>query len=389
MHIYRSIIFISSILLLGACNDQQAGKEEDHHDHEESTGNVVHLSNQQVEALNIKTGKLPMINMSDYVESNGQLKVPPQNEARVTAIIGANITSINVIEGDIVEKGKILAWLTHPDLIKIQAQYLEKWNELQYLEDEFTRQKNLYDENVGSGKEYQKTKAEFNSAKALLKSYEAQLKLLGLNLKRIQGGTIFERVPVYSPIKGSILSVEVMTGQYVAPQTAMFEIVNTDHIHADLMIFEKDVHKVAVGQKVVFNVESVDGELTANVYSVGKAFEQDPKAIHLHAEIENKEGLLIPGMYVRGRILTGDQKTTALPESAIARKGENHLVFKVKKRTEEWEFQPVEVKTGFKNNGWIEVKLLEDITDNTEFAWNNAYYILAEMTKGEGGGHHH
>ncbi|MCX2744180.1 efflux RND transporter periplasmic adaptor subunit [Mangrovivirga sp. M17] len=390
MYLNRSIIFITAIVGLISCSDKSAvSEEEDHHGHEENSVEVVHLSDQQVEALGMKTGKLPMINMSDYVESNGQLKVPPQNEAKVTAIIGANITSIEIIEGDIVKKGEILAWLTHPDLIKVQAQYLEKWNQLQYLEDEYNRQKNLYEEKVGSGREYQKIKADYNSTNALVKSYEAQMKLLGLNLKRIQNGTIYERIPVYSPIKGSIRSVEVMTGQYVSPQAVMFEIVNIDHIHADLMVFEKDVHKVKIGQKVIFNVETIQRELTAKVYSVGKTFEQDPKAIHLHAEIENKEGLLIPGMYVKGRILTGDEETTALPEEAIVRKGNNHIVFIARKRSGEWEYQPVEVKTGIKNNGWVEIKPLETIPDDAEFAWNNAYYLLAEMDKGEGGGHHH
>ena len=103
--------------------------------------------------------------------------------------------------------------------------------------------------------------------------------------------------------------VEVKTGQYVQPQTEMFEIVNIDHIHADLMVFEKDMHKVKRRQKIRFTIESLaDQELEAKIYSVGKAFEQDPKAIHIHAEIENKKGLLIPGMYIRGRIMINDVK---------------------------------------------------------------------------------
>ena len=31
---------------------------------------------------------------------NGTLEVPPQNEAAITSVIGANVTSIKVIEGD-------------------------------------------------------------------------------------------------------------------------------------------------------------------------------------------------------------------------------------------------------------------------------------------------
>ena len=69
------------------------------------------------------------------------------------------------------------------------------------------------------------------------------------------------------------------------------------------MVFEKDVHKVKKGQKVSFTIQSApDTELTAEIYSVSKTFEDNPKAVHVHAEIENKKGNLIPGMYIQGKI---------------------------------------------------------------------------------------
>ena len=156
---------------------------------------------------------------------------------------------------------------------------------------------------------------------------------MGLGLEQIQQSEIYEQVPVISPIDGHVRLVEVKTGQYVEPQTEMFEIVNIDHIHADLMVFEKDMHKVKQGQRIRFTIESLPGqELEAKIYSVGKAFEQEPKAIHLHAEIENKKGLLIPGMYIRGRIMINDVQSYALPEAGVVREGENISFLQRKKK---------------------------------------------------------
>jgi cobalt-zinc-cadmium efflux system membrane fusion protein len=209
-----------------------------------------------------------------------------------------------------------------------------------------------------------------------------------LSLGKIIQGEIYEQVPVSSPIGGHIRLVEVKTGQYVQPQTEMFEIVNTDHIHADLMVFEKDMHKVREGQKVLFTTESLpEKELEATIYSVGKAFEQGPKAIHIHAEIENKEGLLIPGMYIRGRIMTEDVEHYALPEASVVREGEKYFIFTAKKENNngetKWTFKPVEITTGVKGDGWVVVKLLNPLPKETKVAWSNAYYLLAEMKKGE------
>ena len=58
------------------------------------------------------------------VKADGQLEVPPQYEATVTAILGGNITSIKVIEGDKVNKGQVLAYLSHPNLTRMQSDYI-------------------------------------------------------------------------------------------------------------------------------------------------------------------------------------------------------------------------------------------------------------------------
>lgn len=371
-------------------NESAHHEEEKEHEHEsgEESEQEVHFSEQQFQSLAMKVAVLPYRNINSYVEANGQLEVPPQNEATVTAIIGANITSIKVIEGDKVRKGQVLAYLSHPDLIKLQTDYVNSWNQLQYLEKEYQRQKKLYEEKVGSGKEFQKTQADYQSMKGMVKGYEAQLTLIGVRFDKILEGDIYAQVPVVSPINGHIRLVEVKTGQYVQPQTEMFEIVNIDHIHADLMVFEKDVHKVKEGQKVRFTVESLpEKELEATIYTVGKSFEQDPKAIHLHAEIENKEGLLIPGMYVRGKIMIDDMRSYALPEAGVVRDGDKFFIFSAQKKNNkkkaEWTLEPMEVIVGTKDDGWVEVKLLKPLQKTRKVAWNNAYYLLAEMKKGD------
>ncbi|NBG65721.1 efflux RND transporter periplasmic adaptor subunit [Acidiluteibacter ferrifornacis] len=389
-----AVFFLFGLIACGSSENQENNHGHDH-DGEESHGEMaekknheedkgVHFSITQFNALEIKIDTIPQRSVAAYVETNGQLEVPPQNEASVTAIIGANISSIKVIEGDKVEKGQVLAYINHPELIQLQSNYNSNWNELQYLELEFNRQQKLYDEKVGSGKELQRIKSDYQSKKSLVNGLAAQLKLLGISTTSVKNGKIIEQIAVRSPIEGYVRLVEIKTGQYVTPQTELFEIVNLEHIHADFMVFEKDIAKVQEGQKIRFKVESIEKELNASVYSVGKNFEQNPKAIHIHAEIENKSGLLLPGMYVRGKILTADSMGMALPEAAVIRDNGKDYIFSAKKESEdEWEFTPIEVIAGLTSDGWTEIKPLEVIPKSTKVAWNNAYYILAEMQKGE------
>lgn len=387
-------ILIAGAFMLPACHsghdheeeghDHSNEAHEEHGDHEEGA-EEAHLSEAQFQSLEMKVGPLPERNLGAYIEANGQLEVPPQNEALVSTFIGANVVSIEVIEGDKVSNGKVLAYLSHPDIIRLQTDYQAAYNSLAYLEKDFLRQKKLYEENVGSGKDLQRLEAEFLSAKGKSNGYEAQLKLLGLSIEEIKAGSVHDRIPVRSPIDGHVRKVEVKTGQYVEPQKDLFDIVNVEHIHADLMVFEKDVHKVAEGQKVLFSVEGHDEyDLEAVIYSVGKAFENDPKAVHLHAEIENKHGVLLPGMYVRGRIMTEENLVTAVPEEAVVNEAGKDYVFTANSlENKEWEFIPVEVKVGTRSDGLVSITLISEAKENETFALNNAYYLMAQMKKGE------
>ena len=391
---YIILTLLTVSFLLTACGNKENQKNEDAHLHSDniksetkeahSDEEEVLLSQKQFETLKMKIDTIALRNLVGYVEANGALEVPPQNEATITSVVGANVVSINVIEGDKVNKGQVVAYLSHPNIIKMQTDYLNAVSNSNFLKKNYQRQQKLYNAGVGSGANFQKAEAEYDASKAMANGLEAQLKLLNINTSLVKNGTIAQSISLRSPIEGFVQKVEVKTGQYVEPQTEIFEIVNTHHVHADLMVFEKDVYKVKKGQKVIFNLQSnTDEDLTAEIYSVSKTFEDNPKALHVHAEIENKKGNLIPGMYIKGKIQVNNKVTKALPESAIIKDGDRFFVFSVKKENNDWSFSPIEVILGTKDNNWIEVKFINQTEKNIKIAYNNAYYLMAEMKKGE------
>lgn len=405
-----SVFLLATVLALTACQEEEHTHDDaeshahetsatDEHDHSTEAAHdehaeVVELSADQVEMLGMKFGKIETKNLSAFVRTNGKLKVPPQNKASVTAILGANIQSVNVIPGEAVVKGQILATVSHPNLIRIQTDYTQSSNELEYLESEYRRQEKLLEEEVGSGREFQKAKSEYLTMKGRVKGLESQLRQLNLNPASIKNGDISEIAAITSPIAGSINGIMVNIGQYVAPETTLFEVIDNHHIHVDLMVYEKDIAKIEKGQRVFFHTESApDREFPAEIFAVGTTFEQDPKAVSVHAEIlGDKPKMLLPGMYVKGRILLKEGSVKAVPEGALVRSGDKQLLFTAEEETESDEqvfhFTPVEVITGVKENGWVEISMAQPLSPSTRIAMNQAYFLLAEMEKGEGGHSH-
>jgi len=395
---------------------EEAGHEEEG-EHEEGT---VSLTELQMDAISLKLVTIEKKKMNIAITASGNLEVAPDAKADISSIMGGIIKNIYVIEGDEVKKGKILARVEHPDIVQIQQDYINNLNSLQFLEQEYNRRKVLYEEKVGSGKEFQKITAEYRNSKTNLKAQKMKLKMLGLNVSAIENGSLSSSINIVSPLNGKVSMVETNIGAYAAPLSKLFEIVNNDELHADVMVFEKDISKVKVGQILSFTTSSLLGqEFSGKIHAISPVFEESPKAIHVHAEIDNKNKVLIPGMYIHGQIIADETLTDVLPEKAIiieegktyvfikvdgeehdhghenkvaekdehdhdnhndgANEKENHDTHKEGKYT----FKMIEVITGISNNNYTEVKLLKELPKNTKIVANGAYFLLAEMKKGE------
>lgn len=366
-------------------------KEEEHSESKE----FVEITDVQMKAVNIKLGKFEKRNLRTSVKANGVLELPPQNKANVSAMLGGSVKSIMIIEGDFVKEGATLALLEHPQFIELQQDYLEALNNFQFIKQDYERKKKLYEENISSGKEYQKTESEYKTVSSKLNSLKAKLEMLGLNLNEIEEGKISTSVPIKAPIHGYVRKIEINIGTYVEPQKDMFEIVDNHHIHIDLLVYENDINKVKKGQKVNFRVSNLgDKELQAKIFAVGKAFEEDLKAVRIHAEIENQDYNLIPGMYVDGRIIVDDYEVNSLPETALIREGESSFIFikteeehnekeKESSEQEHLRFKKIPVRTGASDNGFTEILTLEEIPDDSQVVIYGAYYLDSEMSKGD------
>jgi cobalt-zinc-cadmium efflux system membrane fusion protein len=397
------ITTIITLLMVSCGNDTGQSHQEDGHNHgdsqtmESEAGHddhgdegIVEINHSVYEAMGIELDSISVRNMSEAVYATGHLRVPPNNEATVTAMVGANVKSIRVIEGDKVSKGQTLFTMEHPNLIELQIEYVELASRLEYLKNEFEREKKLYNSDASSGKSYQKAKSEYQTVNARYNGQKKKLRLLNINTEKLLDGELSDVIYIRSPINGYVNKIAVKTGQYVNPNDEIIHIVNNHHVHVDLMVFEKDAMKIKKGQEIRFTTEyATDKEFNARIISVGKSFEDDPKAIHIHAEMPNNEHDLIPGLYVKGQILIGQHDVKALPESAIVSdKGNSYVFVYAGKDENHTKFELVEVKTGLIKDGWVEIKALLSDRKEAMFVYNKAYTLQSEKDKGAGGHHH-
>ena len=336
--------------------------------------------------MNIQFGDLSQVKINDFVKATGTLGLPPNALTAVSAKAKGYIRNSNkFVEGDYIKKGIIMAYLENPDFIQQQQKYLEVAAELVYDRQELKRQETLLVSNAGIERNAQKLEAEVNSKTATLKGIAKQLAYLGISVEKLTIENIVQRVPLYAPMTGYITTITMHNGMYVTPQMELMEIVNENHLHLELDVFEKDIANVEKGQPISYTVPALgntvyDGE----VHVIGKEFNTENKTVRIHGHLEKERPKFIKDLFVEAKIWLNDQTVQALPEKAIIKDGDFSYIYVANDNTdEEIKFEQIKVLPSNTDNGFTAVKLIDQIPDGMKIVTEGAYYVYAQSKAGE------
>ncbi len=235
----------------------------------------------------------------------GYIDVPPGHHASVSPYFGGFVRKINVLVGQGVRKGEVLFTLENPDYLRIQQDYLEAKAQLSYLKADYERQKQLVEEKIASTKNFKKSESDYKVMQARYHSLREQIKLMGLPIAQIESGILSSTISIVAPVNGSITSVNVTRSAYADPKEIAVELVNLDHIHLELDVFEKDVLRIRSGQPISFRIpESGTKTYQGEVHLVGRSVDSQKRTVKVHGHIADQDEVnFMPGMFVEATIL--------------------------------------------------------------------------------------
>jgi cobalt-zinc-cadmium efflux system membrane fusion protein len=350
---------------------------------------IVEMRADQIKLANIELGSVEMRPVGNILKVNGVVAVAPQNMATVCMPLGGFIKSTTLFPGYQVEKGQTLAVIQNQDFIDIQQSWLEAKNKLVFAEADYKRHSELFKDEVYSEQNLQQVTVEYKNLKAVVRSLEQKLLLIGINPETLNEDNISSSVNIVSPIKGFLKSVNVNIGKYVSPTDVLFEIVNNEKLFLELTLFEKDANKVAFGQKVVFYINDENEEHEAVISQTGKSAGND-KTFRVYANVVSSCKNILPGMYVSANINESETLVSALPSEAIVSFNDKDYIFSYEKGKVEAgkpfsEYKMIEVKRGITSSGFSEVKLPEGFnTNGAKIVIKGAYNLLsAKKNAGE------
>jgi cobalt-zinc-cadmium efflux system membrane fusion protein len=317
----------------------------------------------------------------------------------ISAPLGGFLKTTALLEGSRVKKGQAIATIENIGFIQLQQDYFEAKSNFELAKADYDRQQELAKENVNSDKTVQQAKANYTNWQAKYNGLREKLKVVNLNIASVEEGNFKSVINLYSPIDGYVTEVNVNIGKFVSPTDVLFEIVDTEHLHAELIVFEKDVPRLKIGQKVRFTLANETKERIATIYLIGREISTD-RTIQIHCHIDKEDKELLPGMYLMAVVETGGASVSALPGDAIVDfQGRKYIFVTAKEEhneektpTDEVEkehhreqhFKMLEIQTGNSELGYTEIMLPEGFDANaSEIVITGAYSLLSKMKNSE------
>ena len=373
----KTIYIFPLMLLFIGCGTKEVKVESTKTDSVETMN--VSLTAAQIQNVGIKTNKMEEKEISSILNLNGKIDVPPQNLISISIPMGGYLKSTDLLPGSVVKKGQVIASLEDQQYVQLQQEYLLMKVKLKISEGEYNRQKELNASKASSDKVYNQAEADYKTARINVRALEENLQLIGINPKNLDESNISKRITITSPIDGYVAKVNANIGKYLTPSEVLFELVNVSDIHLNLTVYEKDLAKLQIGQKLIaFNNNEQNIKYPCEIILIGHSLSKE-KSTEVHCHFIKYDKNLVPGMYMNAEVELKNNKAMTLPEEAVVRFGNSEFVFVELKKGN---YEMMEVQTGGKEKGYVEIINSENFK-NRPIVVTGAYSLLMKLKNTE------
>ena len=225
--------------------------------------------------------------------------------------IPGTLVVLNAKAGQHVSKGQLLARVddggSSQQVASLETQY-------QLAKTTFERQKNLWNQKIGSEIQY----------------LQAQTQMLSLQRSVAQAKAMLAKTVIRAPFSGTIDEVFVERGQVVsAGAQGLMRIVNLNNMYVSTSVPESYIGKLKVGTQVDVFLTSLNKNYKGKVRQVGNFINPNNRSFGIEVSIPNPENLLRPNQVAKLKVIDYTAKNAiVVPTNVIQEDGEgNKFVF--------------------------------------------------------------
>lgn len=359
----------------------------DGHGHSDS----VKLTPEQMKEFDIATEQAKPGEIDSALIRPAEIKFNQDRVAHVVPRVAGVVREVMASEGDTMEAGTIMAVLDSRELADAKAAYLAAFERMQLAQETFSREEGLWKQKISSEKEYLDARSELAERRIALRAASQKLIALGFDeafLERLpkSDDDALTQYALVAPFGGTVITRHIARGEAVDSEDQAFLLANLNDIWIDITVYPRDLGRVRRGQEVAFDLGEGREGVRGRIDFVTPHVSDDTRTASARTTIPNPDGLLRPGMFVKARIMTGnDSAAIRVPKTAVQRFEEGMVVFV---GNEKGEFTPRPVQVGRTNGEFAEI--VSGLKSGETFVSQGAFTLKAQLSKESfGDGHNH
>ncbi len=253
--------------------------------------------------VKVKTEMVSVRDFSSYINTSAMVEAV--NAAMVSPEMNARILKIHVNEGQKVSKGQTLVTLDDESMVNSMAE-IDKALELS--KTMYEKQKDLYDQGVGSELQYLQAKNQYES---LVKSRESLM-------------TQLSKRKVVAPFSGYVETIYQKVGEFATPGRQIAELVSLSSLYLNTELSETYIDAVNKGDTVWLSFPNLpDLEKVATVAQVGKVINPASRTFSIRVDMNNPGEHIKPNMLANIKIKDYELKNAFVVPTFLIRQDIN------------------------------------------------------------------
>lgn len=270
--------------------------------------------------------------MRETLRIPGRIVVDEQRVARIGASVTGRITDIDVVLGQQVKQGQLLATLNSTELAQNQLDFIKASQQIDLRGKAVERARLLLNADVIGAAELQRRESELASAGAELNAARDQLQVLGMSERAIaeleRSNKIRSVSGVTARLAGTVIERKVNLGQVVQPADELFIVADLSRVWAVAEVPEVQAELIQQGQDVTIEIPALGGkQITGKLIYVSDTVDPETRTVLVRTELLNSDRSIKPEMLVSMLVQARPSQRLAIPLEAVVREGDQDRVF--------------------------------------------------------------
>jgi len=375
--IYKIVLILAIAWLENGCKSKEQPTATE--TPKESLANVITLNPTQLKNAGVETMSLSSSKMTQNLKVFGHTFFPPENMVTISSPYGGIVKSIQVLQGQHIAKGQLVAVLEDPKFIDLQQDYLLTKSKLKLVQLDYERQRDLNQSKANSDKVYQMAENEFRSNQILLKSLSEKLKLLGIQPQNLTSENMTRTITIRANTSGFISTIYANMGKYILPSESIADIINQSRPFLKLKIYEKDLQNIHIGMRLkAYSNSDTSTMYACEIRNINPQVDADGSA-EVVCSFLNMNKPIYQNMNMIANLELSSGQVTSLPDEAIVDfEGKSYVFISLGNQ----KFKMVPIKKGNSDKGITELLEKSEIGINPVVV-KGAYTLLMALKNKE------